>query len=207
MAWVLTGDPDSLIFMFCPWAAVRDVTPGEWASASSLHTSDTLCVCVCEYVCVCVSVCVCECVCVVWEYVCVSVYVSVSVLCESMCVCECVCVVWEYVCVCVCEYVHAYICVSVYVCTCVRVSVYVCACMPVWVCVCESEAAHHNTPAVLSRDEYVNGGAETAVNHCRSASVPSVDLQRCWSWTKTSWLLISSVKGFLIDVLNIKDHR
>ncbi len=87
-------------------------------------------------------------------------------------------------------YVHAYICV----CTCVRVSVYVCVCMHacvsmcvcVCVCVCESEAAHHNTPAVLSRDEYVNGGAETAVNHCRSASVPSVDLQRCWSWTKTS---------------------
>ncbi len=87
-------------------------------------------------------------------------------------------------CVSVCVYVHAYICV----CTCVRVSVYVCVCMHACVsmCVCESEAAHHNTPAVLSRDEYVNGGAETAVNHCRSASVPSVDLQRCWSWTKTS---------------------
>ncbi len=158
-----------------------------------------VCQCMCVSV-LCESMCVCQCMCV-WVCLCcvrVCVCVSVSVLCESMCVCVCV---W------VCVYVHAYICVSVYVCTCVRVSVYVCACMPVWVCVCESEAAHHNTPAVLSRDEYVNGGAETAVNHCRSASVPSVDLQRCWSWTKTSWLLISSVKGFLIDVLNIKDHR
>ncbi len=80
-------------------------------------------------------------------------------------------------------YVHAYICVCICVymraCECICVCMHACLCECVCVCACESEAAHHNTPAVLSRDEYVNGGAETAVNHCRSASVPSVDLQQC----------------------------
>ncbi len=76
-------------------------------------------------------------------------------------------------CECVCEYESESVCVCVRVCVCVSVCVYVSVCMRVCVCVCEvceSEAAHHNTPAVLLRDEYVNDGAETAVNHCRSAS-------------------------------------